>query len=223
MFPCNQFPIQPCGILQARANAICTLLWFPSYSSPLERHRNIWRIMGWWEVINATSRNSPACAACGHNCLTQLASCRSLFTGVWRHSAVQLLLVFRLWHPGSSRIGSHDYLADLGKVKVTSSLEPRLRFVTQASPKSNNKPCSNPNLRGSVRLKDSDEKRLSFSKLHIYLLVRSHTGSNRFLPSERFSEMSISDKAPLTEIVLQSSEHTSKPQIPATQNASNIP
>ncbi|MBW0467765.1 hypothetical protein O181_007480 [Austropuccinia psidii MF-1] len=78
MFPCNHFPIQPFGILQAHANAICILLRIPSYPSPLERHRNIWPIMGWREVINATSRNAPACATCAHNCLTQLASCRSL-------------------------------------------------------------------------------------------------------------------------------------------------
>ncbi|MBW0591343.1 hypothetical protein O181_131058 [Austropuccinia psidii MF-1] len=113
-------------------------------------------------------------------------------------------------------------LADLGTVKVTSSLEPRPCFATQESPKSNTKHCANSNLRGTAGLKDSDEKKLLFSKLHIYLLVRSHTGSTRFLPSESFSEMSISDKAPLTELVLQSSEHTIKPQTPAAQNAANI-
>ncbi|MBW0517114.1 hypothetical protein O181_056829 [Austropuccinia psidii MF-1] len=106
---------------------------------------------------------------------------------------------------------------------VTSSIEPRPRFSTQASPKSNTKHCSNSNLRGTVGLKDFDEKKLLFSKLHIYLLVRSHTGSTRFLPSEGFSEVSMSDKAPLTELVIQSSEHTIKPQTPAAQKAANIP
>ncbi|MBW0591679.1 hypothetical protein O181_131394 [Austropuccinia psidii MF-1] len=114
-------------------------------------------------------------------------------------------------------------LADLGTVKVTSSLEPRPRFATQASPKSNTKHSANSNLRGTVGLKYSDEKKRLFSKLHIYLLIRSHTGSTRILPSESFSEMSISGKAPLTELVLQSSEHNIKPQIPAAQNATNIP
>ncbi|MBW0522871.1 hypothetical protein O181_062586 [Austropuccinia psidii MF-1] len=173
--------------------------------------------MGCWEVMNPTYCNAHACATCRHNCLTQLVSCRSIFNGVWRQAAIQLLLVFILWHPGSSRI------ADLGTLNVTSSLEPRPCFATQASPKSNTKHCANSNLRGTVGLKDSDEKKLLFSKLHIYLLVRSHTGSTRFLPSESFLEMSISDKAPLTELVLQSSEHTIKPQTPATQNAANIP
>ncbi|MBW0555484.1 hypothetical protein O181_095199 [Austropuccinia psidii MF-1] len=219
MFPCNHFQIQPCGISQAHASSICTLLQIPSYPSPLERQRNIWPIMGWREVIKATARIVPACSTCRHNCLTQLSSCRSIFNGVQRHSNVQLLLVFKLWHPGSSRIG----LADLGTVNVTSSLEARPRFSTQASPKSITKHCANSNLRGTVGLKDSDEKKLLFSKFHIYLLLRSHTGSTRFLPSERFLKMSISDKAPLTQIVLQSSEHTIKPQTPAAQNAANIP
>ncbi|MBW0545186.1 hypothetical protein O181_084901 [Austropuccinia psidii MF-1] len=205
MFPCNHFPIQPCGILQAHANAICTLLQIPSYPSPLERQRNIWPVMGWQEVIKATSRIAPACATCGHNCPTQLASCQSIFNGVRRHAAVQLLLIFMLWHPGSSRI------ADLGTVNVTSSLEPRPRFATQESPKSNTKHSANSNLRGTVALKDSDAKKCLFSKLHIYLLVHSHTGSTRFLPSKGFSEMSIGDKSPLTELVLQSSENTIKP------------
>ncbi|MBW0572362.1 hypothetical protein O181_112077 [Austropuccinia psidii MF-1] len=139
------------------------------------------------------SPQCPTCATCGHNCLTQLASCWRIFNGVRRHAAVQLLLVFILWHLGSSGI------ADLGTVNVTSSLEPRPRFATQESPKSNTKHRANSNLRGTVGLKESDEKKLLFSKLHIYLLVRSHTGSTRFLPSESFAEMSISDKAPLTE------------------------
>ncbi|MBW0505491.1 hypothetical protein O181_045206 [Austropuccinia psidii MF-1] len=170
--------------------------------------------MGWREVINATSRNAPACATRAHNCLTQLASCRSLFNDVRRHAAVQLLLVFILWPPGST---------DLGTVKVTSSLEPRPRFATQASPKSNTKHRANSNLRGTVVLKDSDEKKPLFSKLHIYLLVHSRTSSTRFLPSESFFKMSISDKAPLTELVLQSSEHTIKPRTPTAQKAANVP
>ncbi|MBW0532469.1 hypothetical protein O181_072184 [Austropuccinia psidii MF-1] len=173
--------------------------------------------MGWREVIKPTSRNAPACANCGHNCLTQLASCQSIFNGVRRHSSIKLLLVFILWHPGSSRID------DLGTVNVTSSLKPRPRFATQASPNSNTKNCANSNLRGTVGLKDSDEKKRLFIKLYIYLLVRSHTGSTRFLPSESFSEMSMSDKAPLTELFLQSSEHTIKPQTPGAQKAANIP
>ncbi|MBW0559762.1 hypothetical protein O181_099477 [Austropuccinia psidii MF-1] len=217
MFPCNHFPIQPCGILQARANAICTLMWIPSYPSPLERHRNIFPIMGWQEVIKATSHNAPACATRRQNYLTQLASCRIIFNGVQRHAAIQLLLVFILWHLGSSRI------ADLGPINVTSSLEPRWRFATWASPKSNTNHLANSNLRGTVGLKDSDEKKLLFSKLHIYLLVCSHTGSTRFLPSEGFLEILMSDKSPSTELVLPSSEHTIKPQNPAAQKASNIP
>ncbi|MBW0495539.1 hypothetical protein O181_035254 [Austropuccinia psidii MF-1] len=205
MFPFNHFPIQPCGILQAHANAICTLLPNPYYPSPLETNRAIRPIMGWQEVIKPTSHNAPACADCGHNSLTQLASCQSIFNGVRRHASVQL------------------FLADLGTVNVTSLLEPRPRFATQTSPKSNTKHCANSKLRGTVGLKDSDEKKLLFSKLHIYLLVRSHTGSTRFLPSEHFSEMSMSDKAPLTELVLQSSEHTIKPRTPTAQKATNIP
>ncbi|MBW0478298.1 hypothetical protein O181_018013 [Austropuccinia psidii MF-1] len=119
-------------------------------------------------------------------------------------------------HPGSSS------LADLDTFNVTSSLEPRGHFSTKASPKSNTKHHANSNLRGTVGLKDSDEKKRLFSKLHIYLLVRSHTKSTRFLPSERLLEMSMGDKAPFTELVLQSSEHTIKPQ-PPTQNGTNIP
>ncbi|MBW0581653.1 hypothetical protein O181_121368 [Austropuccinia psidii MF-1] len=68
--------------IASTTNAICILLRIPSYPSPLERHRNIWPIMGWREVINATSRNAPACATRAHNCLTKLASCRSLFNDV---------------------------------------------------------------------------------------------------------------------------------------------
>ncbi|MBW0520888.1 hypothetical protein O181_060603 [Austropuccinia psidii MF-1] len=211
MFPCDHFPIQPCGMLQARANAICTLLRIPNYPSPLERHRAIWPIMGSQEVIN------PTCSNWRHNCLTQFASCWSIFNGVRRHATIQLLLVFILWPLGSSRI------ADLGTVNVTSSLEPRPRFATQASPKSNTKHHANSNLRGTVGLKESDEKKLLFIKLHIYLLVHSHIGSTRFLPSEGFWEMSMSDKAPLTELLLQTSEHTIKPQTPAEQNAANRP
>ncbi|MBW0572509.1 hypothetical protein O181_112224 [Austropuccinia psidii MF-1] len=217
MFPFNEVQIQLCGISQARANAICTLLQIPNYPSPLERNRAIWPIMGWPEVIKPTSRNAPTCANFRNNCLTQLASCRSIFNGVRRHATVQLLLVFILWHLGSSRI------ADLGTVNVTSSLEPRPCFATQASQNFNTKNCANSNLRGTVGLKDSDEKKRLFSKLHIYLLVHSNTGSTRFLSSESFSEMSISDKVPLNEVFLQSSEHTIKPQTPATQNAANIP
>ncbi|MBW0548807.1 hypothetical protein O181_088522, partial [Austropuccinia psidii MF-1] len=52
--------------------------------------------------------------------------------------------------------GAEPFLADLGTVNVTSSLEPRPCFSTQASPKSNTKHCSNSNLRGTVGLKDSD-------------------------------------------------------------------
>ncbi|MBW0570062.1 hypothetical protein O181_109777 [Austropuccinia psidii MF-1] len=111
----------------------------------------------------------------------------------------------------------------MGTVNVTSSPEPRLRFASQAPQKSNTKHCANSNLIGTVVLKDSDEKKLLFSKLHLYLSVRSHTRSARYLPSESFLEMSMSDKAPLTELVLQSSEHTIKPQTPATQKAANIP
>ncbi|MBW0525138.1 hypothetical protein O181_064853, partial [Austropuccinia psidii MF-1] len=91
------------------------------------------------------------------------------------------------------------------------------------SPKSNRKHHSNSNLRGTVGLKDSDEKKFLFSKLHIYLLVCSHTGSTRFLTSESLLEMPMSDKAPFTKLVLQSSEHTIKPQTPVAQNAANIP
>ncbi|MBW0546926.1 hypothetical protein O181_086641 [Austropuccinia psidii MF-1] len=49
-----------------------------------------------------------------------------------------------------------DSLADQVTVNVTSLLEPRLRFATQASPKSNTKHHVNSNLRGTVGLKDSD-------------------------------------------------------------------
>ncbi|MBW0492492.1 hypothetical protein O181_032207 [Austropuccinia psidii MF-1] len=115
------------------------------------------------------------------------------------------------------------HLSDLGTVNVTSSLEPRPRFSTQASLKSNTKRCANSNLRGTVRLKDSDEKKLLFSKLPIYLLVNSHTGSTRFLPSESILEISMSNKAPFTQLVLQSSEHNIKPQTPTAQKAANIP
>ncbi|MBW0541926.1 hypothetical protein O181_081641 [Austropuccinia psidii MF-1] len=80
----------------------------PSLSSPLERHRAIWPSMGWREVINPTSRNAHACADCRHNFLTQFASCHSIFNGVRRQAAIQLLLVSILWHLGSSRIGSHN-------------------------------------------------------------------------------------------------------------------
>ncbi|MBW0543568.1 hypothetical protein O181_083283 [Austropuccinia psidii MF-1] len=114
-------------------------------------------------------------------------------------------------------------LADVGTVNVISSLGPRPRFSTQESQKANNKNHANSNLRGTVGLKDSDENKLFFSKLHIYLLVCSHTGSTRVLPSESLLEMSMSDESPFTELVLQSSEHTIKPQTPATQNAANIP
>ncbi|MBW0470576.1 hypothetical protein O181_010291, partial [Austropuccinia psidii MF-1] len=34
MFPLNEFQIQPCGILQACANAICTPLKIPNYPTP---------------------------------------------------------------------------------------------------------------------------------------------------------------------------------------------
>ncbi|MBW0585042.1 hypothetical protein O181_124757 [Austropuccinia psidii MF-1] len=173
--------------------------------------------MGWREVIKPTSRNASKCANCRHNCLTQFASCQSIFNGVQRHASVQLLLVFILWHPASSRI------ADLGTVNVTSSLEPKPYLLAKASPNSNTKHCANSNLRGTLGLKDSDEKKLLLGKLHIYLLVRIHTGSTRFLPSESLVEMSISDKAPFNELVLQSSKHTIKPQTPATQKAANIP
>ncbi|MBW0550021.1 hypothetical protein O181_089736 [Austropuccinia psidii MF-1] len=88
---------------------------------------------------------------------------------------------------------------------------------------SNTKHHENSNIRGTVGLKYSDEKKVLFSKLHIYLLVRSHTGSTRFLSSESLLEMSMSDKAPLTELVLQSSEQTIKPQTPAAQKSANIP
>ncbi|MBW0523167.1 hypothetical protein O181_062882 [Austropuccinia psidii MF-1] len=91
------------------------------------------------------------------------------------------------------------------------------------SPKSNTKHHANSNLRGKVLVKDSDEKKLLFSKLHIYFLVRSHTGSARFLPSQSLLEMSMSDKAPFTDLVLQSSEHMIKPQTPASRNEANIP
>ncbi|MBW0484383.1 hypothetical protein O181_024098 [Austropuccinia psidii MF-1] len=217
MFPFNHFPIQPCGILQACANAICTLLRIPNYPSPLEGNRAIWPIMGWQEVIKPTSRNAPMCSNRRHNFLTQFVSCCSIFNGVRRHASAKLLLVFILWQLGSSRI------ADLVTVNVTSSLEPRPCFATQESPNSNTKHCANLNLRGTVGLKDSDEKKLLFRKLHIYLLVHSHTGSARYLPSESFLEISMSDKAPLTELVLQSSEHTIKPRTPTTQKAANIP
>ncbi|MBW0587410.1 hypothetical protein O181_127125, partial [Austropuccinia psidii MF-1] len=99
MVPCNHFPIQPCGTLQE-----CALLRIPSYPSPLERQRNIWPIMGWREVIKATAHIAPGCATRGHNCLTQIASCRHIFNGVRRHAPIQLPLVFMLWHQGSSRI-----------------------------------------------------------------------------------------------------------------------
>ncbi|MBW0478308.1 hypothetical protein O181_018023 [Austropuccinia psidii MF-1] len=99
---------------------------------------------------------------------------------------------------------------------MTSSLEPITCFSTQESPKSNTKHCAYSNLRGTVELKESDEKKLLFSKLHIYLLVCSHTGSTRLLTSESLLEMSMSDKAPLTELVLQSSEHTIKPRTPTS-------
>ncbi|MBW0570704.1 hypothetical protein O181_110419 [Austropuccinia psidii MF-1] len=217
MLPFNHFTIQPCGIAQAGINAICTLLRIPNYPSTLEINRDIWCIMGWGEVIKPTSHNAPVCANSGHSCLTQLASCQSTFNGVQRHACIQLSLVLILWHWGSSRI------VDLGTVNVTSSLEPRLRFATQASPNSNTKHCANSNLRCTVGLKDSDEKKRLFSKLHIYLLVCSHTGSTGFLPSESFLEMSMSDTARLTELVLQSSEHTIKPPTPAAQKATNIP
>ncbi|MBW0468900.1 hypothetical protein O181_008615 [Austropuccinia psidii MF-1] len=183
-----------------------------------ERTSAFWPIMSWQEVIKPNSRDSPACANFRHNCLTQFAYCHSIFNGVQRHASVQrqFLLVFILWHPGSSRI------AELGTVNVTSSLEPRPRFSTQESPKSTTKQCSNSNLRGTVGLKDSDEKKPLFSKLNIYLSVCWHTSSTRSLPSESLLEMSMSDKAPLTELVLQSSEHTIKPRTPAAQKATNI-
>ncbi|MBW0573669.1 hypothetical protein O181_113384 [Austropuccinia psidii MF-1] len=114
-------------------------------------------------------------------------------------------------------------LADLGTVNVTSSLEPRPHFSTQSSPNANTKYFANSNLRGTVGLKESDEKKLLFSKLHRYLLVCSHTSSTRFLPSESLLEMSMSDKAPFTNLVLQSSEHIIKPQTPTTQNSADIP
>ncbi|MBW0517281.1 hypothetical protein O181_056996 [Austropuccinia psidii MF-1] len=98
-----------------------------------------------------------------------------------------------------------------------------MHFSTKASPKSNTKHTSNSNLRGTVGVKDSDGKKLLFSKLHIYLLVCSHTGSPRFLPSESLFQISMSDKVPFTELILQSSEHTIKPQTPSAQNAANIP
>ncbi|MBW0483070.1 hypothetical protein O181_022785 [Austropuccinia psidii MF-1] len=172
-----------------------------------ERTSAFWPMMSWQEVIKPNYHDSPECVNRRNSFLTQFASCRSIFNGVWRHASVQrqLLLVFILGHPGISRI------ADLGTVNVTSSLEPRPRFSTQASPKSNTKHHANPNLRGTVGLKDSDEKKLLFSKLHIYLLVCSHTGPTRFLPSESLLEMSMSDKSPVTELVRQSSEHTIKP------------
>ncbi|MBW0476611.1 hypothetical protein O181_016326 [Austropuccinia psidii MF-1] len=102
---------------------------------------------------------------------------------------------------------------------MTSSLEPKLLFSTQASPKSNTKQHANSNLGGIVGLKYSDEKKLLCSEFHIYFLEHGHTGSARFLPTESLLEMSISDKAPFTKLVLQSSEHTIKPQTPAA----NIP
>ncbi|MBW0566227.1 hypothetical protein O181_105942 [Austropuccinia psidii MF-1] len=184
-----------------------------------ERTRAFWPIMSWQEVIKPNSHYASACANRRHNCLTQFVSCWSIFNGVWRHASVQrqLLLVSILRHLGSSRI------ADLGTVNVTSSLETGPRFSTQASPNSNTKNCANLNLRGTVGFKDSDEKKLFFSKLHIYLLVRSHTSSTRALPSESLLEMSMSDTAPLTELVLQPSEHTIKSRSPAAQKAANIP
>ncbi|MBW0569793.1 hypothetical protein O181_109508 [Austropuccinia psidii MF-1] len=183
-----------------------------------ERTSAFWPIMSRRAVIKPNSRDAPACAKHGHNFLTQFASCWSIFNGVQRHASVQrqLLLVFILWHPSRSSI------ADLDTVNVTSSLEPRPRFSTQASPKSNTKHFENSNLRGTVGLKDSDEKKLLFSKLHIYLLVHSHTGSTRFLPTGSLLEMSMGDKAPFTELVLPSSEHTIRPQTPAAQKAANI-
>ncbi|MBW0549800.1 hypothetical protein O181_089515 [Austropuccinia psidii MF-1] len=114
-------------------------------------------------------------------------------------------------------------IANLHTVNVTSSLQPRLHFPTQALPKSNTKHHANSNLRGTVGLEDSNEKKPLSSKLHKYSLVRSHTGSTRSLLSESFLEMSVSEKAPLTELFLQVSEHTIKPQTPATQKAANIP
>ncbi|MBW0556327.1 hypothetical protein O181_096042 [Austropuccinia psidii MF-1] len=97
-----------------------------------------------------------------------------------------------------------------------------MRFSSQASPNSNTKHHANSNLRGTVGLKYSDEKKLLFNKIHIYLLVQSHTGSTRFLPTESILEISMSDKAPFTKLVLQSSENTIKPQTPAAPNATNI-
>ncbi|MBW0499162.1 hypothetical protein O181_038877 [Austropuccinia psidii MF-1] len=96
-------------------------------------------------------------------------------------------------------------------------------FSILASPNSNTKHHSNSNLRDTVGVKDSDEKKILFSKLHIYLLVFSHTNSTRFLSSECFLGMSMSDKATFTEVVIQSSEHTIKPRTPATQSAATIP
>ncbi|MBW0498033.1 hypothetical protein O181_037748 [Austropuccinia psidii MF-1] len=93
----------------------------------------------------------------------------------------------------------------------------------KASPKSNTKHRANSNLRGTVGLKYSDEKKLLLSKLRIYLLVRSHTCSTKFLSSESLLEMSMSDKAPLAELVLQSSQHKIKPKTPSAQKAANIP
>ncbi|MBW0487846.1 hypothetical protein O181_027561 [Austropuccinia psidii MF-1] len=175
--------------------------------------------MSWREVIQPYSHDAPVCANRRNNCLTQFASSWSIFNGVRRHASVQrqLLLVFIMWNTGSSRI------ADLGTVNVTSSLEPRPFFFTQASPKSNTKNHANSNLRGTVGLKDSDEKKLLFSKLHIYLLICSHTVSTRFLPSQSLLEISMSVKAPFTELVLQSSKHTIKPRTPAAQKVANIP
>ncbi|MBW0538387.1 hypothetical protein O181_078102 [Austropuccinia psidii MF-1] len=105
----------------------------------------------------------------------------------------------------------------MGTVNVTSSFDPKIHFSTQASPNSNTKHCANANLRGTVELKDSDENKLLFNELHIYLLVLSHTGSTSFLPPESILEISMSDEVPFTKLVLQSSEHTIKPQTPRTE------
>ncbi|MBW0534153.1 hypothetical protein O181_073868 [Austropuccinia psidii MF-1] len=84
IFQFNEVQIQPC------ANAICTLLQIPNHPSPIERTSSFWPIMSWQEVIRATSRTSPACANHGNNCLTQFASCWSIFNGVWRHASIQM-------------------------------------------------------------------------------------------------------------------------------------
>ncbi|MBW0461609.1 hypothetical protein O181_001324 [Austropuccinia psidii MF-1] len=111
----------------------------------------------------------------------------------------------------------------LGTANVTSSLLPKPHFCTQESPKSNTKNHANSNLAGKLGLKDIDENQLLLNKVHIYLLVFSHTSSTSLLPSESLLEDSMSYKVPLTELVFHSSEHTIKSQTPAAQNAANIP